>query len=220
MRDKNLTLSQFNIQLEKAIFRGFPLEDQSSRSHVLDTPTRQPSTEVLIKYPRDYRLLRSLAIAQWYFPESLHWRVFLDLDEMSFSQLNEKQKLEIKLLLTSKEIMETFLYETQRYSPGEIFGNILGNDLKDLQKVFKVSRKSLKSPKKKVRRRGYQDHGSKRPDHLWLPSFDSTLTELMNEKEKKSYLLLRSLDRLRRSLELSIQSNKTAENSSSEVNEL
>jgi len=39
--------------------------------------------------------------------------------------------------------------------------------------------------KKALRKRGYNDHGSKRPDDKWLPKFDWSFTEAQNEKERK-----------------------------------
>jgi len=196
MRDKNLSLSQFNIQLEKTIIGKLPTDDWFSRIHVSDTPTCQEILENLeISYPRDFRLLRSLSIAQWYFPEFLHWRVLLDLKEKSFSQLNSKQKIELEILLSSKENMQIYLFETERYSSGEIFGNILGNDLRDLRKLS-IHWKVIKRPLRKTRHRGYRDHGSRRPDHRWLPSFDVTLTEVQLKKEHDSDLLQRTINRI------------------------
>jgi hypothetical protein len=45
-----------------------------------------------------------------------------------------------------------------------IFGNILGNDLKDLKRELKFYWIPQKKPKKKVFRRGPKDYGSRRSD--------------------------------------------------------
>lgn len=185
MRDKSLTLKQFHIQLEKVVRRKFPTDDWFLRNHVSDSPTLSSELEdYRIFYPRNFRLLRSLAILQWYFPEALHWRILLDLKDLTLSQFNEKQKIEISLLLEEREICERYLYESKRFTSEELFGNILGNDLEDLKGVLRISKKRKTKPKRKVRRRGYRDHGSKRPDHKWLPSFDESLTEMQLLKEK------------------------------------
>lgn len=197
MRVKNLSSKEFNIQLEKTVNRGFRLGDWFSRVHVSDTPTCPEELEDwTIVYPKDFRLLRTLVIVQWYLPEIWHWRIFLDLKENSFSQLNRKQRIEIQLLLESKEIMEIFLYETERYSGSEIFGNFLGNDLKDLQKSLKLRKNRSFKPKRIQRHRGYRDHGSRKPDHKWLPREDFSFTEYQNLKERKLKLLHRTVTKL------------------------
>lgn len=187
MRDKNLTLLKFNIQLEKAItsqLRGVKL----LRIAVSDSPKLLDNEEFSINYPFDFNGLRTLAIFQWSFPEKLHWRVLLDLKEKTHSQLNEKQKLELSILLSSKEICYFYLYETERYSSREIFGNILGNQARELFKTLKVQKKIKKRVLESQRSRGYRDKGNLRPKHQWLESYDFSFTEYQNKLEKKSYL--------------------------------
>lgn len=207
MRDKNLTLKQFNIQLERKIHQGNPFDERFLTRPVFVSPTRpiDPS-EVSIRYPRDFRQLRSLCILQWYVPETLHWRMFLDLKDFSFSQLNEKQRIEIQILLSSKEDMISYLYFTERYSGSEIFGNILGNDLTDLKKSMIFKRLKYKRPKRAIRRRGYKDKGSRRPDHRWLPKEDFTFTELQIEKEKRNYQLQTITNRILKTLRQQLKS--------------
>lgn len=191
MRDKNLNLNKFNIQLEKNVKSRCKLcDDKFLTRPVFVSPTLPVDPEdVIILYPKSYRLLRVLAISQWYFTEMLHWRIFLDLKDMSLSHLNKKQRLELAILLSSKENMEKYLYRTERYSGSEIFGNILGNDLQDLLKELKFLRKTKKHPRKTIRRRGYKDKGSRRPSHRWLPRFDYSFTEYQNHRDKDKYLL-------------------------------
>jgi hypothetical protein len=116
------------------------------------------------------------------------------LEEQSFSFLNDKQKIELTILLSSKENMIKYLYLTRRYSGNEIFGNILGNDLKDLSKKFVVSRKFYPKPRKKIFRRGPKDKGSRRVISLG-PHFEEDLRrdvwiQLENQIliEKRNYL--------------------------------
>jgi hypothetical protein len=184
MRDKNLSLETFSIQLEKTVNRVCQLGHRFPTCTVLDSPTRLlTSEEISISYPRNFRLIRTLSIIQWYLPEDLHWRIFLDLKEEKFSQFNFKQKVELDILLSSKENCEFFLYETKRYSSSEIFGNILGNDLRELNKTLKISRRRKRKPLKAVRRRGYKDHGTRRPSDRWLPTDDFSLTIEQNSLE-------------------------------------
>lgn len=186
MRDKNLNQEQFNIQLERKMFQCKLTDDRFLRSPVFVTPTRCIDPEWIgISYPRDFRLIRALVISHWYFPEKLFWRIHLDLQDFSFSQLNKKQRLEINLLLSSKENMEKYLYRTERYSASEIFGNILGNDLKDLEKCLKFRRRKFGPVREPIRRRGYKDKGTRKPSHRWLPDSDFSLTEKQIELEKE-----------------------------------
>jgi hypothetical protein len=105
-----------------------------------------------------------------------------------------------------------FLYETQRYSSNEIFGNILGNDLKDLNEELKVRRKKYRKPKELVRRRGYKDHGARRPDDRWLPSHDVSFTEEQLLKEKKTDLFISTTNYLLKYLENKRLKEETKEN--------
>jgi hypothetical protein len=197
MRDKNLTLQKFIIQLEKQITSGISRSDRLLRIHVLNSPTRQNDFwESEIIFPRNFRLLRTLAIVQWYLPEELHWKFLIDMKSLSYSWLNDKQWLELAIYLSSKTNCEKYLYHTKRYSGSELFGNILGNDLEDLLENLRIRKGYHQKPKRKVRRRGYQDHGSRRPDHKWLPSSDLSFTIEQNRKERHLELLQRTRTKL------------------------
>jgi len=198
MRDKNLTYQQLNIQLEKMKERGISLFKNFSKERVIITPTLLE--DYYFSYPRDYRLLRSLVIFQWYLPMEFHFRIWLDLTEMSFSHLNEKQRIELSILLSSQENCNKYLYETKRYTGNEIFGNILGTDLKELCKKLKVKKKNYKLVIPE-RRRGYNDHGSLRPFDRWIPDSDFSLTEQQLLKEKEKYLIQRTIYRTLQTLE-------------------
>lgn len=197
MRDKNLNLKQFNIQLERNVKKSFLTNDRFLTRPVFVTPTRCiDPTEVKIVYPRDFRLLRILFISHWYYPEVLFWRIHLDLEEFSLSQLNKKQKLELRILLSSKENMEKYLYRTKRYSSSELFGNILGNDLRDLEKFLEFHKIKHSKPRRLVRRRGYKDKGSRRPSHQWKEKYDISFIEYQNELEKENLKLHKLLKRI------------------------
>lgn len=195
MRDKNLTPLKFNIQLVKAI-RSSLEDDKLLRTAVSDSPKCLSSDEVQIVYPKDFKSLRSLAIALWEFPDFLHWRILLDLKEREQSQLNEKQKLELSILLSSKEICYFYLYQTERYSGREIFGNILGNELRNSLKQLKIKKIRPKRPRRTIRHRGYRDKGSLRFDHQKLERYDFSFIEYQNKLEKKHYLQTKTQNNL------------------------
>lgn len=199
MRDKNLTYSQFNIQLEKNLRNLENKFNKFFRRAVVDSPTFL-SDENKISYPKDFRLLRALTIVHWFLPEESRWRIFLDLTEMTLSHLNRKQRIEIQLLLSSKENCVRYLYATERYSSFEIFGNILGNDLRDLDNRMKIH--SVKYILVQAqRKRGYDDHGSRKPNCKWLPTSDYSFDEYQNEKERKQNLELKLIARLSKIIE-------------------
>lgn len=189
MRDKNLSLQKFNIQLRRTI-SSFLEDDKVLRTAVSDSPKWLLDSDFRVILPKDFNSLRSLAISHWYISnDQLFWEIHLSLmEENSRSQLNRKQKIELEILISSKEICEVYLYETKRYSGREIFGNILGNELKECLKRLKIKRNIPRKPKKQERHRGYRDKGSLRPDHLWLEKYDFSLTEYQNLLEKKSDL--------------------------------
>lgn len=199
MRDKNLTQPQFDIQLENLVTR-ITSEWFLTRA-VLDIPNFQNPDEVAILYPRDFVGLRSLSIACWYLPDKLKWRIFLDLREMSFSWLNWKQRIEILLNLERASVMRQYLYWTDRYTSRELFGNILGQQLKETLSRLRIKVRKLPKPRKRQRKRGYQDHGSRRPPHKWLPKFDSELTEIHLEQDRKLALQSKVIQTIVTSLE-------------------
>lgn len=198
MRDKNLSYSQFNIQLMKTLKKEISDFSQFFRRAVVVSPTLSLES-YYFRYPKDFRLLRALAIIQWYFPEEFHWRIYLDLTEKSHSQLSSKQRIELSLLLSSEDNCKKFLFETKRYSSNEIFGNILKNDMQDLLKNLKISRRNLKV-KRTQRRRGYNDKGSRKPDWKWLPTQDFSFTEYQNMKERKLNQELKTIQLLQKYL--------------------
>lgn len=194
MRDKNLTYQKLNIQLKKLVNSlEVPAIHRFLREAVVVTPTLLEDFN--FNYPRNFRLLRTLCIIQWYFPEEFHFRIWLDLTDMSFSHLNEKQILELRILLSSKENMLKYLCKTNRYDSNEFFGNIVGNDYKELRKVLRISRKVFKI-KKTQRRRGYNDHSSRKPSEKWLPDSDLSFTEYQLKKERKLFLQQSTLNRI------------------------
>jgi hypothetical protein len=180
MRDRNLPYKQFNIQLEKYILSNLRRKEDRritfSQDLSLEFRPYSNHREFQIIFPRNFRLLRALAIVQWYFPENLHFLTYLSLEEQTFNWLTQKQKIEIKIYLSSKENCVKYLYLTDRYSSNEIFGNILKNDLLDLQRQFKIKKKIYPKPTEKVYRRGPKDKGSRR--------VDSSLRILQEEIEK------------------------------------
>lgn len=191
MRDKNLSFIQFISSVEN--FLSEKIQSPSSlRTAVIDSPTLLE--RFYWRYPRSYNEILGLVVLHHYLPETLRWRVFLDLSDMSLSQLNVKQKIVISLCLSSKENMLHYLYNTETLSSHEVFGNVFGTGILVFQHLHIRKRNiSVTLPQRK---RGYDDKGSLRPREKWLPNFDFSLKKLQNEKEKKLDLLQKTINRI------------------------
>jgi len=202
MRDKNPSFKQFYIQLAKTCRKC--LEVQHLVKFFASAVPRDPTllgqgAEVKVRYPTSYRATRTLCILHWWFPEVVFWQVHLDLLEKSYEHFNQKQQLEIKILLESREICSTYLYESKRFTSNELFGNYLGNDVLELSSL-KWKWVLPHKAKTKVRRRGPQDKGSRRPLTKWAPTSDWSLTEQQNVKERRRYHTIQTSHRLFRIL--------------------
>lgn len=167
MRDRNhCSYQQFNIQLEKRISNGLQKfgSERNTFSQELSLEFRPGSLhrEFKVRIPRSFNSLRCLCIVFWYLPEVQKFLVQLDLEKQTFSWLNFKQRLELKILTSSKDNMIKYLYLTDRYTGNELFGNILGTNFKVLSKELKFFKVSYPRPRKKIFRRGPKDKGSRR----------------------------------------------------------
>lgn len=190
MRDKNLSYIQFLEQFRQQNEEKSSYLSKMLRTAVVDNPTFPE--EYFLRLPRDYSNTRNLAVCHYYLPEKLKWEIFLNLSDSKFSHFNSKQRIELKIILSSKENCEKYFYLSDRYSSHEVFGNILGQIPKIPIKIIKRNLK-VKYPKRK---RGYHDKGSLRPRDKWLETSDWSLTELQNEKERKLYLQNKSINRI------------------------
>lgn len=209
MRDRNhLDLQQFNIQLAKTIFTSDLyskiLKQEEYFSHktcLWRSDTKLPNSQFLLSLPRDFRLLRSLSITLWWYPEVMRTLYLIEMREKNFSHLNAKQQMEISIYLSSKENCLKYLYLTQRYSGSELFGNLLGNDLKDLSRVLKIRFRVQVKARRKVFRRGPKDYGSRRSDSTaqiieFEEKRDVWLAELEIVRKTKNHLLLQTIHRI------------------------
>jgi len=75
---------------------------------------------------------------------------------------------------------------SKRYSDRKLFGGIL--DAARIERVVRLVQLKFihpHRPRRTIRRRGYKDHGSKRPETEWSESFDWSFTEQQNELEER-----------------------------------
>jgi hypothetical protein len=133
-------------------------------------------------------------IACWYFPDWLKFEILVTYNDRIFS-LDWKNKglersLELGLLSSSEEIMLHWC--NKEIHPRVLFGTILQEDLRNALQEIEIIVENSKTPRRKIRRKGYQDKGTWRPPHLWLESFDFSFNEIWNlrERQKLIYQLL------------------------------
>jgi hypothetical protein len=97
---------------------------------------------------------------------------------------NEKDLILFRIFSNSQRDSLIFLFHTQKWHSRDLYGNFLRKGMEALEALRPRFKK--KGPIKKAnRKRGYNDHGSRRPDSKWLPSYDYSFTEAQNEKERK-----------------------------------
>lgn len=124
--------------------------------------------------------LENLAFLSWYLNDT--WRPLVQLwlgEQLRY--VNSDCRMKVKLLLSHRSI--AICYFAEQVSFRSLKGNIVTlwkNLLENLRLRFKKDRE----PRRKVRRRGYDDHGSLRPSHKWLPRSDFSLTEEQNLLEE------------------------------------
>jgi len=94
---------------------------------------------------------------------------------------------ELAAACSAKEIsLLTIVCYSNKYSDRKLFGAILASDrLERVVNQAHLRLVKLRKPKRKIRHRGYRDHGSKRPEHEWIESSDWSFTEAQLELEQK-----------------------------------
>jgi hypothetical protein len=118
-----------------------------------------------------------IGVLSWWL-EVLGDLVRVSLEEFKLSPENQ---IKLNLILHSKAGAVEFLF--QNYSNRDFFGNTLPR-LEKLSRELKILLLYPKKEKRVQRRRGYRDHGSRRPDHRKLEKSDWSLTELQNQIEE------------------------------------
>lgn len=116
------------------------------------------------------------------FDDYILYEVWLDLSHTRSFPIIAAAIKERDLML---EILTIFYHE--KYDDSKILYRAILNPQR-VEKVINTTRLRIihpRKPKRKVRRRGYNDHGSRRPDDRWLESSDRTFTEAQNSIEKK-----------------------------------
>jgi hypothetical protein len=203
----NLSTKELDIQLKRQV--NLLLSHKKidlPRIHVLDTPTLEPNSELICHLPSRFRELRALAIIHWYLPIELKFEIQLNLRNLfpyslDFENDGLQQSLQLEILTENKDIMLKYLKYQEEFQARELFGTILREDSFRALKNLEIYWKTPSQPRRKIRRKGYQDHGSRRPDHLWTEKFDYSFTEYQLLKEEKFEFLVSQISLLKKNLE-------------------
>jgi hypothetical protein len=195
MRDMNLQSPiKFYNDIENYIKVRIPKRIFDLRKLILDNPNFLNTFENNIIFKsKESETILALLFLSWYLPEEIG--VLLRLEIEGKGNFNKRNNILKRIFIHSKENSLNFLYLSQGMHSREFFGNFLRKGLKELENL-KFLRKKTKKIFKGDRKRGYQDHGSRRPDSKWLPSSDYSFTELQNKKEKEEIKFNKLIDRI------------------------
>lgn len=149
----------------------------------LDLVNPTPNSVVRLSKVRTWKEYLLLLMIHHYIPnKESRFLVKLELEDMVGAFGLDKEVVARQLLRSEPEalsyIIDSSLFKNTRSLFGFIGRNI---EWRKYQLYIQEQRKS----KRPVRKRGYQDHGSRRPDHRWMESHDWSLTELHNQIEKE-----------------------------------
>lgn len=185
MRDKNLLQPiQFSQDVREFILRRVPKRILDLSCQIVDNPNFLEVFENGLRFKsRKSEELLALTFLSWFLPETIGYLLRFELENY-VKLFNDKDLILFRILSESKRVALTFLLHSKKWHSRDFYGNFLRKGLEALEAIRPRLKK--RGPiKKAIRKRGYNDHGSRRPDSKWLPSFDYSFTEAQNEKEKK-----------------------------------
>lgn len=139
--------------------------------------TPNEETYFNVKKFRRPRELQFLAIASYYLESGFGELLREDLRDINFGTLREQETL--RVLCSSKETMLEYLSMNHER---RFFGYLLPSVRRTFARLNFLTLKPQHA-RRKVRRRGYRDHGSCKPQSRWLPTSDYEFNLLMNKIE-------------------------------------
>jgi hypothetical protein len=138
------------------------------------------------KLVRDAKKTRRLvlAIASWWLG---------DLGILVREDLRQDPEDEVQLALRAKSISLEVLQS--KFSERDFFGNLL-TELRKVLSLLRVSVHRQQRSKRKIRHRGYRDHGTLRPSYRWVETSDWSFDEEQSRIEESRALRNDTLDLL------------------------
>lgn len=160
--------------LSNSNFQGYELYEPNG----LDFPSMRITEKIL------------LGVLHWYFPAELRVLCHLWLEENWGGEFPEIRAV----LLTSKRTALGYILVSDRWSSRDFFGNVLKENMVKNIKEMSLRKRSKRKPKRTVRKRGYQDHGTLRPKHD-VPMYDYKKFRTLDQQiQKEEFLRQRIID--------------------------
>jgi hypothetical protein len=148
-----------------------------------------PNSELILVSGQkfDYETCFLIILLSWTLKPEI--RYFLQGNLLDFNIKKQPPEKRLKLLLALESRKAAFEIYAQQNSERDWFGNKRPRLIKLIEKL-QFQWYEQRPGKKKVHRRGYDDHGTLRPSDKWLEKHCWTFTEMQNrvEKERQTYL--------------------------------
>lgn len=174
-------------EMRKVLKRQAELWSKVLRINVVVTPTARNDLTFL-KRSRTFKDYIRLCLVHWYLPEEAFALVHWELEQQKNKFGTDNSGIAHMLLNSEPEMVLYLLESSQCFkTERELFG-FLHNAFDFSKYHFFVCR--ARKPKKVVRRRGYNDQGSRRlPHEQHEPKYDYTFDEEQNRIEEERQAL-------------------------------
>lgn len=174
MRDRNLEFIKFKEESNRILKRFISKSKsiKSLRNQILDNPTLLSSTG-RIRIPKKEKEFLFLLLASDHLEKEVQDLLFLEKCEHKMQ--NSEYEL-VGQMIVEHSTSYALRYIFEEWKSEVFFGWIC--DQKEIKVFLKFPR--YKKIPEKIRRRGYQDHGSRRPDTKWMETSDYSFTDLQN----------------------------------------
>jgi hypothetical protein len=135
----------------------------------------------------------SIALIVNHLDPLLKYSIILELEKLCYDyQYEGKWNICNTIIQLSEDVEKLFYFlEIEKLSERELFGNYLRQFGKVLSERIIFSDRRNRKVKKPQRKRGYNDHGSRRPAHKWLPDKISNSENPEKEDLRKSLTINR-----------------------------
>lgn len=183
MRNSSFDSGRFADEVRR---RGKKARENFLTDAALVNPTLESSFLNCIRIKtNEADVLVLLAILSWYMDPGVSILFRLEISEKIEHNLDLSW---IEFLLQSEPEMIQFLQWTSKWDTWSFFGNLFTEkNIRRALRFCSLSRKSKRKPKRKVRRRGYQDKGTWRAPHEHHSFYDGTKEQIALEIERESY---------------------------------
>jgi len=164
------------------------------KSNVLATSTLR-NDQFFLKRPKKWKEYLRLVMIHWYLPDESRALVHSELEELE-NKFGTENSIIAHIMLSSEPEMIIYILESNVFNNERALFGFINTPFKFKDYYFFIYRP--RKAKRKVRRRGYKDHGSRRlPHEQHEAKYDYSFTELQNqiEEERQSISDLKELFR-------------------------